>query len=459
MANGEAMGVSASPSRVAPRLSAPTFAQPGLRPSIFAPFVAIAPVAVILIALLLPPEVRFNFAGQTIYGYRFACFLFAPWLIWAMAKGQFRFRFNDLIFTMAALWAVAGFIIVYGLERGGPSGVGVAIDMLLAYFITRHSIRTFDDFRCLLILLAPVALLIAGLMAMEAVAYYRFARAPAQAVFGSLGAAEFGVGQGPADFTDVRYGLLRAMGPFSHPILAGTFFACLLPLYFFSRLRGWPMVVGMTACFGAIFSFSSAAIMGIVIFVVLAVYDRIRNMVTFLNWPIFIAATLVSMLMVQILSKGGLIPVLVRLTLNPQTGYYRLLIWEYGTKTVEAHPWFGIGYERYFAPLGMSGSVDSIWLAYSIRSGLPMAILLGIATLIPMFGVMLRVGKERPADNQLLIGLAVALTMYFLIGFSVTYFGGLLIWFFMLIAIGTTFSYGSERKLPPRRMLRKVAAA
>jgi hypothetical protein len=416
------------------------------KPSIFAPFLPIAPVAVLLLALLLPPEVRFNIAGQTIYGYRFACFLFAPALIWAMLRGQFKFRLNDLIFTMAALWVVGAFIAVYGLQRGGASGVGIAIDMLLPYFLARRSIRTFDDFRYLLILLAPIALLITGLMALEAVTHFRFGRAPAQAVFGSLGAAEFGEGQGPASFSDVRYGFLRAMGPFSHPILAGTFFACLMPLYYFSGLRGWPKVVGALSCIGAIFSFSSAAIFGIIIFVGLAIYDRVRSLISFLNWPIFIVASLATLLVLHMLSNGGIISVLIRLTLNPQTGYFRLLIWEFGTKTVEANPWFGIAFDRYYAPEGLPGSVDAIWLAFAIRSGLPMPILLGLSTLIATFGVMLRVGKERPADNQLLTGLAVSLTMFFLIGFSVTFFGGLLVWFFILVGIGTTFSYGPQFK-------------
>lgn len=424
--------------------------------SLLAPFLPIAPVAILLLALLLPPEVRFNIAGQTIYSYRLACILFAPPLIWAMLKGQFKFRFNDLVFTMAALWVVGAFVVVYGAQKGGTSGVGIAIDMLLPYFLARRSIRTFNDFRYLLILLAPVALAITGLMALEAVTHFRFGRTPAQALFGSLGAAEFGAGQGPVSFSDVRYGFLRAMGPFSHPILAGTFFACMMPLYYFSSLRGWPKVVGALSCIGAIFSFSSAAIFGIIIFVVLAVYDRIRALISFLNWPIFIAATLAVLLIVHMLSNGGIISILIRSTLNPQTGYFRLLIWEFGTKTVEENPWFGIAFERYYAPEGLPSSVDAIWLAFAIRSGLPMSILLGLSTLIAMFGVMLRVGKERPSDNRLLIGLAISLTMFFLIGFTVTFFGGLLIWFFILVAIGTTFSYGPQARSQFKGVTRKA---
>lgn len=424
------------------------------------PFLQVAPVAVLIIGLLLPVEVRVNLAGQTLYAYRIAWMLFAPWIMFQILAGRFQWRFIDVLVGMAAIWMVTSFAVVDGLARGLPAGLALGLDVLMPYLITRYTIRTFNDFRILLILLAPFALTIAGLMALESVTQTRFIRSGAASIFGSLGQAEYGADVGQAKLGDIRYGLMRATGPFSHPILAGVFFAGLMPLYYFSRLRGWPWLVGMASGLGAIFTFSSAAFLGLLIFVGLSIFDWLQKRVAFLNWPMFLGAVAVMLAVLQVISKNGLVAVLIRYTVNPATGYYRLLIWEYGSKSVAKHPWFGIGYDPFDKLKWMTDSVDTVWLAIAIRNGLPPALLLGFAVLVAIFALAKTASRNQTVDGAGSIGIAITLAIFFILGFTVSFFGGLLIWFVMLLAVGASLSeLRAPRLRPAMRVRRQVRAA
>jgi hypothetical protein len=425
-----------------------------------APFLQVAPVAVLIIGLLLPVEVRVNFAGQTLYAYRIAWRLFAPWIMFQILAGRFQFRFNDLIVGLAALWMVTSFAVVDGIAKGVPSGIALGLDVLMPYLITRYTIRSLSDFRVLLILLAPLALGIAALMALESVVQTRFIRSGAQGIFGSIGATEYGSNVIKAGTIDTRFGLMRATGPFSHPILAGVFFAGLLPLYYFSRLRGWPWLAGIASGLGAIFSFSSAAYLGLLIFAGLALYDWLQKRVGFLNWPLFLGVAAATLAVLQVVTQNGLVAILIRYTVNPGTGYYRLLIWEYGTKSVVKNPWFGIGYDPYEKLKWMTDSVDTIWLAIAIRNGLPPALLLGFAVIFAITALAKTAARTQGSDGPTSLGIAIALAVFFILGFTVSFFGGMLIWFVIVLAIGTT--NGQFRAPPARQMVRvseQVSAA
>jgi hypothetical protein len=424
------------------------------------PFLHVAPVAVLIIGLLLPVEVRVTFAGQTFYAYRIAWLLFAPWITFQILAGRFQWRFVDVLVGLAAMWMVASFAVVDGFARGLPAGLALGLDVLMPYLITRYTIRTFNDFRILLILLAPFALAIAGLMALESITQTRFIRSGAASIFGSLGRAEYGADVGQAKLGDIRYGLMRATGPFSHPILAGVFFAGLMPLYYFSRLRGWPWLVGMASGLGAIFTFSSAAFLGLLIFAGLSAYDWLQRRVAFLNWPMFLGAVAAVLAVLHIISQNGLIAILIRYTVNPATGYYRLLIWEYGSKSVAKHPWFGIGYDPFEKLKWMTDSVDTVWLAIAIRNGLLPALLLGLAVLAVIFALAKTASRSQTIDSPGKIGIAITLAIFFILGFTVSFFGGMLIWFVVLLAVGTSLSeFGAPRARPAMQVRRPVRAA
>jgi len=98
--------------------------------------------------------------------------------------------------------------------------VGVAIDAMMVYFFFRLVIRDADD-----LIHIAMQFMVSGF----AVAVFFFIENRTQHnMFGVLGGVPL--------ITDVRDGRLRCQGAFAHAILAGCFWACLVPFYF---ARGW----------------------------------------------------------------------------------------------------------------------------------------------------------------------------------------------------------------------------
>ncbi len=431
---------------------------PLTRVSRYGGLLKIAPVIVLVLALMMPPEVRINFAGQTIYAYRMAWLLLTPWAMMRLIRGQLEWRFNDLLVFLGSSWMTVSFVVIYGLGEGFTRGIALTLDIFMPYIVARLAITELNDLRRLLVTLAPVFFLIGVILVVEAITDRRFVRDAAASIFGSLGSVEFGAGKAPSIASDQRFGLLRAMGPFSHPILAGLFFSSLLPLYHFGRIKGWPKVIGLLSGVSAILTFSSAAMIGIFMFLLLAIYDRLQRMVVFLNWPLFMVVVVALLAVLQAISENGLISILIKYTFNPVSGYYRLLIWEYGSLSVEQHPWFGIGFAKFSGLEWMGDSIDAYWLAIAIRNGLPSALLLAMASLFAVAMLAKAAADNDGHDKATLIGLASATITLFVLGFTVSFFGGLLAWFAILLGVGTTFGRFSPKPLPrrltqPRRLI------
>lgn len=412
----------------------------------------IASVILIVLAMMMPPEVRIDIAGQTLYSYRIAWLLASPWALYRLLRGDFNWRLHDLLLVAGSGWIAFAMVMIYGIERGFPSGLGLALDLVAPYFIARAAISNFDDLRRMLIVLAPVFFAFALLLPIEAILQDRFIRNAAAAVFGRRGESEYGMSSAFLVASDTRFGLLRAMGPFSHPILAGTFFASLMPLYHWSGIRGWPKHLGLVASCFAVFTLSSAALLAIVIFATLASYDYLRRRVTFLTWPLFAVSASGILVILHLLSENGLVSVLIRYTLTPQTGYYRLLVWQYGIASVESNPLFGIGFERFDALAWMGDSIDAHWLNLAVRHGLPPAILILAVTLALFWGCAKAALRLPEPDSSTAIGLAVTLLIFVLMAFTVAYFGGMLIWF--TVILGTASSISAESQPRTARVTR-----
>src|SRR3546814_1376571 len=99
-----------------------------------------------------------------------------------------------------------------------------------------------------------------------------------------------------------------------------------------------------------VLSWSSAAIMGLLVGAALVAYDWLQKRVEILSWRALAAASALSVLVVHLASQNGVVNILVRLTLDPQTGYFRLLIWRHGVESIRNHPPGGIGYAAYERP-------------------------------------------------------------------------------------------------------------
>jgi hypothetical protein len=143
--------------------------------------------------------------------------LLLAYVVRLLVRGEYRnFRWNRLD-TAIVCWTVAGTVIMciqLGVANALVNRIGWSFDILVTYFLVRCLIRQVDDVLSLGKIIALVAIPIAVTFAFE----YQTQRNP------------FSIFGGVPQVTLVREGRLRCQGPFSHPILAGTFWASTLPL-------------------------------------------------------------------------------------------------------------------------------------------------------------------------------------------------------------------------------------
>ncbi len=403
---------------------------------------AIFPFAALLYSACLPQEMRLVLGGLSIYPNRMVAFALLPWLINQLFRGKFRINAVDAFILLGALWMQISFIMFYGAAEGLIRGGALLVDIVPTYLIARVCIRSPLDFRRAVVLAIPALAFVGGSMFLESVSGQALIRPLAAEYFGALptyqNGAEAGLSEGSFDY---RLGVLRAAGPFSHPILAGLFLASFLPIIIQSGIRGWPLYLGIIASICAVFSISSAVLFSLALGLAFIIYDWVQSRVEMLNWMRALLASCIAMLVLQIASQSGLVSVFIRYTLNPGTGYYRKLIWDFGIRSVERYPWFGIGYTDYERVPWMSNSVDNHWLLLAIRHGFLPSLLFLLACGLLIFRLSAACLSLAEPERKLFVGIAITIFSLVLAGFTVAFFGGMQTWFFMLLAASASLAY------------------
>ncbi|WP_095012028.1 hypothetical protein [Tsuneonella mangrovi] len=410
----------------------------------------LVPLVVVLL-MLLPPEARLSLGGFELYAYRIGLLFALPFALVRMRENRFRPTISDVAIILAAGWIAIATLNIYGLA-GYQSAGALSLDLFAAYFVGRMLIASPLELRRLLYLMAPVFLFIAVCLALESIGHRYLVRPLIGEITGfSPEAALDRIG-------GLRLGLLRATGPFQHPITGGLVMGSLLPLYFFADLprRG---LMGIAASLGAIFCLSSAALLSLALGIAMSVYHIVQRVLK-LTWLPVIAVSIVLFLVLQIGSNSGIISLAIRnLTLDPATGYYRMMIWIYGWADVFRHPLFGIGFfGSYARPEWMkTDSIDNYWLQQPLRFGLPVLAFTAIAFVGNLVGLM-RIrcpGAQLEAVHGLRMewGLAITLLIVFLLMFTVSPWGGEMGWFLFLVgAAGSIaqFAKGNEAEAGER---------
>ena len=183
-------------------------------------------VPMILLACLIPSRQRVVIATLDFTLLRLL--VLVAW-VRIVARGEAKLRFQALDYVLLA--STLALAIVPTLRTGTMStlvfNLGVAFDAIGMYFLFRVMIRNWADFRSLVTCLAVVSVPVAACFVVEA----------------STGRNLFSVFGGVPEYTMIRDGRLRCQGPFGHPILAGAFWASLVPLF---AARCWENGAGRT---------------------------------------------------------------------------------------------------------------------------------------------------------------------------------------------------------------------
>ncbi|MFK7739722.1 MAG: hypothetical protein AB8H80_05310 [Planctomycetota bacterium] len=181
---------------------------------------------------------------------------------------------NSLDRAMVA-WAVIS--VITGTLQGWNVGIllnrlGTSIDAMMVYFFFRMMIRRHQDLAAL-----SLQFLLSG-----------FAVAAVFFIEHSTGRNMFSVFGGVPEFTDIRDGRLRCQGAFAHAILAGCFWACLIPIYAIRGvLTGRWILVGFgtaTACAIIVMCASSTPVMAFGFGMIGAAAFLVRGAVRWVRW-------------------------------------------------------------------------------------------------------------------------------------------------------------------------------
>ncbi|WP_165853531.1 O-antigen ligase family protein [Aurantiacibacter aquimixticola] len=389
-------------------------------------------------ALMLPPQLNANFLGSVFPPYRILLMVMSLYILSAIFRRQLKPTWADGAVLAATGWICAAMFVSSDTQQAITASLAHIVDVAIAYFLSRAIFRNIGDLRAFLLLMLPGLLIVGTIIMVEAITHTHII----QGIFSELTGHPVQYGSSP------RFGLMRAQGPFPHPILAGIFFVSFLPLYWLAGYKKIPRMSGSFAALTSFFSVSSATLLGLVASIGLLVYSWMTKRVANITWPLFFFAASIVIFVAELGTKSGTFSLFVRFaSLNSMGAYNRILIWDYGTENVARNPWFGIGYADWVRPDWMSASMDNYWLLLAVRFGLPASILVAVAVLIGISSLMQRSIDNSVADADVLRGVAISLGVFALGLASVSLWLAVQVWFFALLGIAVSLGQADARKI------------
>lgn len=196
---------------------------------------------VLCMAFLVPLGQELLIGGLHFFVFRIILLTVAVRILASMfssAEGAFGGSLGtfDLWFLFWALFrAIAGVLMFSFNSSAMVYQAGFLLDAIGGYFVLRHLIRNEDDIYRTIRALAAISCIIAASMLVERVTQLN--------AFGLLG--------GVRAVPEVRNGSIRSQGPFQHEILAGTFGATLVPLFFLLWKSGKSHVLAVVGAISA----------------------------------------------------------------------------------------------------------------------------------------------------------------------------------------------------------------
>ncbi|MEP5936790.1 MAG: O-antigen ligase family protein [Erythrobacter sp.] len=392
------------------------------------------PAIFISYAAVLPQELAINLGGAVLFPYRLVMLGCIPWLFNSFLTGKLKAHPVDAITGLVSAWLIISMIVNAPMLKALEFGGSHAIDFGLAYFAGRASLRNTKDFKTYFRALLPLLVGVALVLMIESMLHRHFIRPSIAQLLGQ---------PAPSLHQQSRMGLYRATGPFPHPILGGVFMASLLPLALFATERKLWLCVGLLVACSMIFTVSSTAILcflfALLLIAVLWLQKASRG-------PVLLLAIVVSVTFMGLISVAAdsdpFTFAIYRFTLDPNSGYWRLLIWEHAGAEALNNPIFGIGLRDWSRPPFMvTSSIDSHFLLWSMQFGFVAGVGCFLVFVWSALSLLWNASQQNKAAAKVSLGLSICLLSIAFSGFSVALWGGLASWSYMLcgaaISIGT----------------------
>ncbi|MDF1762120.1 MAG: hypothetical protein P1U57_01810 [Oleibacter sp.] len=381
----------------------------------------------LFLGVCIPATITFNLGSLVLTPLRIVSFyLFlvsAPYVLNTWSKNRV-LKYLDILVLIHVLWAYIAMMKNHGLGEGIEGGGFYTVDFLPFYMLGRliglnsNYVKVF----------AKAVLIVAGFLLPFALI---------ECIWGINLIKEL-LGQ-PTDFFEQRMGLNRTYSSFSHPILFGMFSSSLLGMLWFSLPGNKKVLSIIILLLCTLTALSSAPILMFFFQLSLVVWGALmKNNPR--KWKLVLWGSVSAILFIEILSPAGFIRwVIVNMTFNSQTGYYRLLIWEFGSAEAWRHPIFGIGYHDWVRPGYMNNdTVDNFWLLQSMRYGLPSTISLISVLLASVIAVSKSQLEEWKSIKQ---GWIISIVGFVIVGMTVHLWSSAFSIFALMIGIGVSIGF------------------
>lgn len=393
------------------------------------------PIALIIIPLcfLVPVDFSLYIGSLRLNAYRIGFIVFLPSIVHALLmSGRVQLRLFDWVVLAYASWLMISLMYHLGFAGGIESGGVLALETVAAFFLARAFLTDYDTIVRFTRYLIVLATIVAVILIIEMIAGQNLVRQLSTKLMGTYeNLLEIG-----------RFGMVRARGPFTHPIHAGIMAGGLLGFHWAlcrSQTRRWlqAAVLGL----GVFGSISSGPFLMLLSQMALLLYQDISKRLSMPRpWYVLTVTAIAFMTFLQIASNRGAVLFLVQnLAFNAWNGYYRMLQWEYAGAEVMRNPLWGIGFGEWARPrwMMMNTSIDSFWLATSLQYGLPSTILLVVAIVLIWRAVL---PAHRQRVNARLQSLSLSwffvMTAWIFVGITVHFWAQTYVFFFLVLGIG-----------------------
>jgi hypothetical protein len=376
-----------------------------------------------LAAILIPVTQRGNLMGLNFMAFR--VLITAVWvrLFFRMELYPLRLNTIDKIFILWVLSNMIAFVLLWQTWGAFVNRLGFMLDSAGIYFLCRFLITDRREIDTAIKAFAVLGIILAGIMFLEQVTGRK-----ALAFMGGI-----------QEMIEVREGRFRSLGPFAHPILAGSFGAALFPLLLSlwrrPNMQTSFLIAGMVAAVMiTILSVSSGPILSL-IFGIIALYMwPFRGHLPKIKWGI-----VVTLFTLHLVMKAPVWALIDRVgIIAGSSSYHRFNLvdqfirrfdewWLLGTKGTSHWGWMMWDAINQFVAEGIRGGLASLILFIVLLSLCYRTIGVKIA----------EAGNNRPAQLTLW-AIGSALFAHTISFFGIAYFDqSVVFWYFTLAMIST----------------------
>lgn len=383
---------------------------------------------VFVFSLIIPVTVKLSGFDLPVYRMVLIGLFFPSLFRWLTGKAG-RKTMADFCILLLAIWVGLSFVSLHGVSLTWQTVGFHTLELVGAYMIGRSFIRTPADFAKISKILVIICVVLLPFAIYEALTETNLV-------------IKFWKYVGPTyrDIDhEVRLGLDRVQGPFQHPIHFGVYGGSLIGLAYFvatyDAQMGKRILVTFLVVFTAFFSLSSGPLAAMVAQLGMIFWGFVfRNSQR--RWWYLCAALVALYIAIDIQSNRTPFEVMISyLALNSQTGFGRILIFQYGLQNAMDNPVFGLGFNDWVRPGWLTPSIDMFWMVYAVTNG-PLAGILQLASFFFVFFAVVRNKITNTRVRHFRLGWAISMLGMFMAGWMVHFWKVPFVYYCFLLGAG-----------------------